>query len=205
MEISFYSKWVESGSIFKDGAAYYQQHGTSQTLKLLFAKGPNSYTKKRLDLELQQIANTVITEKTTKVDRDQLPAKLQKEFDLQGDRIRKISYLHAQLTLIDDQEERRLVAKKILRLAASRRASFQQIDHYQQTGADLVQKTMPPAPAPVPEKNELERLRLEKEQRLLRTQRSKLKSNKKRIHDYNVTIDRLAEIDKQLKALQNAG
>lgn len=204
MEISIYRKWIDDGAKYSEGVALYELYGDNKSLKDLFSQGKNIYTSKKLNDELKALSEITPVAKSSKIDRDQLPAHLQKELDAQGDRIRKISYLHAQLMIVDDKDVRYTIARKILSIALDRKVSFQKIDHYLETGENLEQKkATPEAPKEIPQEIEFKALKLRDELKLLRSRRTKLKTNKKRVHDYNAIVNRIAAADKELKDLMN--
>ncbi|OFY87852.1 MAG: hypothetical protein A3F72_02985 [Bacteroidetes bacterium RIFCSPLOWO2_12_FULL_35_15] len=204
MEISFYTKWVASGREYKQGVDFYLKYGSNNTLKALFQSGANIYTKEKLDSELRAISVLVPERKISKYNRDDFPLQLQTEFDKLGELIRKIGYLHAQLAIVRTNSDRFKIAKDVLKLVEQRRNIFNRLDEFKTTGKDLLPIEIKKE---IPEYNTenvaLKALQLKDEARRLRVQRSKLKSNKKRVADYNYTVTRIAEIDMELIKLTN--
>jgi replicative DNA helicase len=201
MEISFYNQWVENNQPFADGVEFYSKHGTNTTLKRLFASGENSFTRNKLEDEIYSLRHIFIpiakptNRAKTKIDRSKLPPHLQAEYDKLQGLIGRMSYLHAQLEVVPMDEQRFSLAEEIMDAASERRAIFKNIDHFVETGKELVQVVIE---KPKTQEKELVVLQLQDELRRLRVQRSKLKTNKKRIEDYNSVIARITEIEGRL-------
>lgn len=201
MEISFYNHWLDSGQKYAEGVEFYIKHGSNNTLKRLFASGENSFTKDKLDEELYKLNHIPYVVKKPynrvkpKINREKLPPYLQTEYDKLTDLIGIMSYKHAQLEIVRYEEERFMLAADILAAATQRRAIFTRIDHFLETGEDL--KAIAVVKPPAKEK-ELLVLQLRDELLRLRSQRSKLKKNLKRIEDYNKVLTRIAEIERRI-------
>src|SRR5690606_13780865 len=110
-----------------------------------------------------------------------LPPLLQREYDKLRNLIGVMSFKHAQLEHAKDDAERFEIAKEIIANAEQRRAIFNRLDHYRTTGNDLIQAT--PVVVAKSETSELLTLQLRAELVRLRVQRTKLKSNTKRVAD----------------------
>ncbi|MES2590894.1 MAG: hypothetical protein V4608_03330 [Bacteroidota bacterium] len=198
MEISFYKHWIEKGRNYADGVAFYSIHGTNKTLKSLFATGDTKYTRQKLS---EEIAKIPVLHKETgnrakpKIIRDKLPPILQTEYDKLQGLIAKMSFKHAQLELVHTDDQRHALSKEILSLGDQRRSIFMRIDHYLANGKDLVQEAVVKKE---PEGKNLLVLQLQDELRKLRSQRSKLKTNKKRVADYNAVLTSIADIERRL-------
>lgn len=198
---SFYKHWCDNGSDYVTGVEFYSRHGSSDTLKHLFASGENSFTKRKLSDELeklQHIATQPATNNRTKAKllRDKLPPHLQTEYDRLGELIRKMSYLHPQLSVVKSKIDRANISAEILSYAEARRVIFNRLDHFAETGQDLLQVN---EKASESEKKEASPLEQKEELLRLKVQRSKLKKKPNRVNDYNIVVTRIAELEKELK------
>lgn len=201
MEISFYEHWTKSGSDYITGVEFYCRYGQNETLKKVFAFGKTPYTSSKLKKELENIQHIKIKlskyAKPTIV-REKLPTELKAEYDKLKALIQEISYKNAQLELLPSNGARLSTAKEILTAAAKRREIFNRLDYFNIHGVDL-KKVNPKKVKPI---NELtpEEQKVENLKRLyrLRSSRSKLSKNPKRVLDYNNICQQIIELEKSL-------
>lgn len=203
MEISFFNKWVAGGCNYDAGVAFYAIHGKNNTYKKLFALGANNFTTKELYEELSKLIKITVKDGAVKVrpkmsiDRDTLPPYLQIEYDKLGQLIGEISFHHSQLTNVMTEKERFKVAELIYNKGKERRSIFNRIDYYAETGKDLMK--LHEIKKEVSPESDLKVLQLKEERRRLCVQRSKLKNKVHRDKDYNEVVNRMNDIDKELK------
>jgi hypothetical protein len=201
MEISYYQKWKEQGFDYDDGVAFYNQYGQNNTLKKLFAAAKTPFTVEKLKAEIKNLDFIKVKISTTKpkIKRELLPVQLQKEFDKLHGLIQEISYHHARLDAMPNDNARFESSKVIVSAVNKRRAIYKRIDHWLLHGKDLVRHEDAKPQKIISEDKELQRYQLKAELIRLRTQRSKLKTNDKRIEDYNTICKRIDEINTILK------
>jgi len=126
------------------------------------------------------------------INLEALPEELRTEYARLSPIIREICSLHARLEYFPDDKTRYEAAKRIVELSAQRRMIFTRIDTFQETGTDPMRKIDSPAiklPAKL-EKN----YETEYQLKLLRSQRSKLKNNPRRIAEYQAVCKQITEL-----------
>lgn len=209
MEISTIKDWLQQPSDYNAGVLLFEKYGSNKTLLALFKSGATFFTKKKLHLELTNIAksnaaiiSTSISSKekikTTvrvKIVPELLPAHLKIEYNKLGDLIRQIGHLHGKLTVIDSDKQRGEIAFKIIDLVEQRRSIYTRLDNYVATGKDLLKVEEKPV---ITESEELKKFRLKNELQLLRSSRSKLKKKPHRVDDYNAVLEKIKVIQKQI-------
>jgi hypothetical protein len=129
-----------------------------------------------------------------KINLELLSEELRLEYAKLSPIIRKMAALHARLYHCTNNEQRYAIAFEIIELAMERRFIFIRVDAYLSSGEDPVKKpvvVLPKQKIDLPKNYEFEY-----ELKLLRAQRSKIKNNPRRIHDYNAVCERIAFLTK---------
>jgi hypothetical protein len=129
-----------------------------------------------------------------KINLELLSEELRLEYARLSPIIRKMAALHARLYHCSNNAQRYEIALQIIELATERRFIFIRIDAYLSSGVDPVKKqeiVLPKQKVELPKNYEAEY-----ELKLLRANRSKLKSNPRRIHDYNAICERIEYLTK---------
>lgn len=207
MRIQDIAKWLNSNGPFDEGAALYNEFGTSDVYKSLF-KSKNPYTVKKLRESLEALLEgknvspinspgvngtsvetfKIYSESTReRINPDLLPEYLKAEYYKLGDLYKKISYFHNRLDLLHTDKQRFDAAKEIVQAAAVRRGIFKMIDEYMGSGkitpaavkVDVVSLT------PFEAVNELKRVSV---------QCSKLKDKPQRAFEYRTLCARKLEL-----------
>lgn len=122
-----------------------------------------------------------------------LPAELQLQYARLSPIIREIAHLRGGLFVAPNKHQRYLLADKIIRLARQRRAIFNQIDAWQQTGKFIPEANFERAKK-VPRGTNYE---IEHQLQKLRTRRSKLKRNPARLAEFNAINEQIKALEKQ--------
>lgn len=211
MEIWDLLKSHNQGTLsYQDGVAlFFRLWPNKEALRPFFSK-EDRFSRQRLNTALNEqfVAMqamhkqnafgkfSVPVHKTKGLDVTKLPAELRTEYALQGNRIREISQLHARLFNCSTDDQRLDLCRKIYELTLERRGTFNHVDDYLATGSL-------PAAVPVPEERpklppEAPKLfDVEYRLKLLRTQRSKLKSKPNRAAEYEKVCSEIVELEKK--------
>ncbi len=217
MEISFYDQWVKNGRDYSEAVAFYNQHGSNETLKRLFASGNTIYTRTKIAFELKAIGNVSAVQENVQVplgfktyiepgkriDPSTFPESLKSEFYKLGPLIGRIRFLHSRLDILQTDNERRVHALEILDSTDQRREIFNKIDYFIKHGKEIqmLQNSQPKAEVAIQEtdqSSELKLFKLDEELRRLRVQRSKLKNQPNRQEKLNEVCARIEEIGKEI-------
>lgn len=188
MEISLYNLWKQQGGEYPKAVELYNLYGKSSVLKSLFARGLTPYNFEKIEQELLSITIKLPTQTAQQAS---LPAPIAIEQKKLGNLIGQMSHLHAKLEEVQTDKERCELAAQIVEMADTRRSIFNRIDTYKSTGNDLT-----PSQKTIETPKEINPF---KELALLRSQRSKLKNKPNRVADYNKVVERISELENQLK------
>ncbi|MBJ6109445.1 hypothetical protein JAO73_10500 [Hymenobacter sp. BT523] len=125
-------EWLESEQDYAEGVALYDVHGRSRVVRQLLASGETDFTRARLVRELQALVSTVLCDGYV-ISVPEKPAQIGKKADSlcdghvitapvpvdpqRRDWFAERNHLHAQLGVVATDEERRVMALRILALS----------------------------------------------------------------------------------------
>jgi hypothetical protein len=171
-----------------------------------FFKVEDRYSKRKLkaalDAKFEELSHNkevndfssfaVSKNRDQKINLEILPAELRDEYAKQGPRIRKISFLHTKLYSCQSDQERYELAEEIMALVRDRRSTFSRIDTYISSGNDQSKIEETPVQKIRPElKRNYE---VEYQIKLLRTQKTKLSKNDRRLPEYQEVCKKLNQL-----------
>jgi hypothetical protein len=175
MEISNVENWLKFDGEYSHGVALYNHFGTSNIHKTLF-KGPYSkfnHTKlksllkefldsqpKKLVIEVKPTFNRETT-KRSHFDKNDLPDSLKSLHAGIAERMSRRAYIHSQL-LTYNGEQLTEAAETIKTLSKEIKNAYKNIDHFTNTGENLLEKSEAPSDPKVDE-GKLAMLRYERQ------------------------------------------
>ncbi|GAB3743067.1 hypothetical protein GCM10027594_22360 [Hymenobacter agri] len=114
-------EWLESGQDYAQGVALYEAHGRSAVLRSTLAFGETEFTRAKLVHALQQLVDAVpaaahVRVVDTSAERVRETPKPVQVDPQRRDWFAERNHLHAQLGLVATDEQRRVMALRILEL-----------------------------------------------------------------------------------------
>jgi len=193
-------QYLNGDLTYKQGVAIYQKHGDNAALKKLFLQGEDDYSIKKLYSELQAIETRLKANNTNnafksftesklkgKVNVEILPAHLRDLYHKRIQLIREIALLHSRLPLYPNDTERLAAASKIVDLTEERRIIFTRCDYFMEHGKDHPAYALVEVEPPVTEG--ISYFEAQYKLKLLRSRKSKLEKNPKRLDDFNQLLE----------------
>jgi hypothetical protein len=175
MEISNVENWLKFDGDYSHGVALYNHYGTSTIYKKLFS-GPYSkfnHSKlksllksfldsqpKKLVIEVNPTFNREST-KRSQINKDVLPESLQSLHNGIAERMSRRAYIHSQL-LTYSGEQLTEAAETIKTLSKEIKNAYKNIDHFTNTGVNLLEPVEAPSASKVDE-GKLAMLRYERQ------------------------------------------
>ena len=122
--------WLEGEQSYAAGVALYEAHGTSSVVRKLLACGETQFTRGKLAQELAKLVVAapaprvhVVDTSAKRVEKTAEPVQVDPQ---RREWFAERNYLHAQLELVATDEERRVMALRILELADLLALSYDQ-------------------------------------------------------------------------------
>jgi hypothetical protein len=188
---------------YQEAVDIYNQIGKNSALKTIFSTGEDSYSRKKLKAEFKAILDAQKPtfeihsqpKKKASIDVSKLPSHLKKEYYKLAPIIREIAATNPTLIYLPDDKARFESAKRIIELVDARREIYARLDYFVEHGVDhpLYANTHEVENT---DENQLSYYQAQYELKLARSQRSKLKGNKKRLGDYDAICKRITELEK---------
>jgi len=186
----FFTLWPEKK---KSLASFFTKEDVYSRRKLKKELGAKFDELQAIQQQNNFVDFSISKNRNNPIDLSKLPTALRKEHARLGPIIREIASLHARLYNCSTDSQRYEYAWHIVELVAERRAIFTKIDEFNATGRVTEQLQHQNIRAvPNIEKD----YKVEYELKLLRSQRTKLKKNPRRVHELNEVIKKIFELEK---------
>lgn len=199
-------KYKEGNLSYKESVAlFFTIWPEKQHLKSVF-EHQDAVSRKKLNTELlkkyQELAEhqqkndfkTFTQPAKAPIRLEMLPEELRTAYHRNVQITKEIAYLRGKLFALQTPEERYPIADRIVSLAAERTANYRQIDEFVEKGCytkkeEIVHTRIDPT---IPKNYQIEY-----ELKLLRSRRTKLRSNPARLDEYNAVVKKINELEKQ--------
>lgn len=132
---NFIKKWLENPT-YQSGVEFYLVHGTNQALKNLFQTGASSFTRKKLQQEIEKLAGVPAQKEIKKKEADfkPVPDWITKTATQRITWIKEQQFLRSQLLHFKTDEERKEAAFRILDLGDLIQEAQSEMTEYKLTG-----------------------------------------------------------------------